>query len=195
MALTKDLITESIQKNTDLKKAEITRTFQSVMEIMKQTLSSGEDIMISGFGKLCVKEKKKRRGRNPQTGRKMNLGARRVVTFKWSRKLKEKLNTRSKKQRKRNRNITSGKKSIAFALTEPDAGSDASAITTIAVRRGDEFVIDGRKMLITNGAIADLVTVIDLTDPENRARGRECVLEIQPSPCPGSDQGDPETSI
>ena len=67
--------------------------------------------------------------------------------------------------------IASGEKTIAFALTEPDAGSDASAIKTVAVRRGDEFVINGRKMFITNGAIADLVTVIALTDPEKRARG------------------------
>lgn len=67
--------------------------------------------------------------------------------------------------------IASGKKTIAFALTEPDAGSDASAIKTTAVRQGNEFVINGRKMFITNGAIADLVTVIALTDPEKRAKG------------------------
>ena len=67
--------------------------------------------------------------------------------------------------------IASGEKTIAFALTEPDVGSDASAIKTTAVREGDEFVINGAKMFITNGAIADLVTVIALTDPEKRARG------------------------
>jgi len=67
--------------------------------------------------------------------------------------------------------IASGKKTIAFALTEPDAGSDASAIKTMAVRHGDEFVINGRKTFINNGAIADLVTVIALTDLEKRAKG------------------------
>jgi len=67
--------------------------------------------------------------------------------------------------------IASGKKTIAFALTEPDAGSDASAIKTMAVRHGDEFVINGRKMFINNGAIPDLVTVIALTDLEKRAKG------------------------
>ena len=99
MTLTKDRIIESIHKDTNLKKVETARTFQSLMEIMKKTLSSGEDILISGFGKFCVKEKKERKGRNPQTEEDMTLEGRRVVTFKWSGKLKEKLN-RKKKNRK-----------------------------------------------------------------------------------------------
>ena len=93
MTLTKNRIIENIYKNTDLMKSEAARTFQSLMEIMKQTLESGEDVLISGFGKLCVKEKKERKGRNPQTGKEMSLEGRRVVTFKCSGKLKEKLNT------------------------------------------------------------------------------------------------------
>ena len=99
MTLTKDRIIESIHKDTNLKKVETARTFQSLMEIMKKTLSSGEDILISGFGKFCVKEKKERKGRNPQTEEDMTLEGRRVVTFKCSGKLKEKLN-RKKKNRK-----------------------------------------------------------------------------------------------
>lgn len=67
--------------------------------------------------------------------------------------------------------IASGEKIIAFALTEPDAGSDASAIKTFAQRDGDRFTINGTKMFITNGAIADLVTLIALTDREKRAHG------------------------
>ena len=67
--------------------------------------------------------------------------------------------------------IASGEKTIAFALTEPDVGSDASAIKTSAVRENDEFVLNGRKMFITNGAIADLVTVFAVTDPQKRSRG------------------------
>ncbi|MEW5912396.1 MAG: acyl-CoA dehydrogenase family protein [Thermodesulfobacteriota bacterium] len=67
--------------------------------------------------------------------------------------------------------IASGEKTIAFALTEPDAGSDASAIRTSAVRQGDHFILNGRKMFITNGAIADLVTVLAVTDPVRKARG------------------------
>jgi len=84
MTLTKDRIIESLYKNTDLMKSEAAQTFQSLIEIMKQTLSSGEDILVSGFGKFCVKEKKERKGRNPATGNDMILESRRVVTFKWS---------------------------------------------------------------------------------------------------------------
>jgi len=93
MTLTKERIIKGIWKDTDQKKAEIQRTFESFVEIMKQTLVSGEDIMISGFGKFCVKEKNDRRGRNPQTGESINLDGRRVVTFKCSGKIKGKLNS------------------------------------------------------------------------------------------------------
>jgi integration host factor subunit alpha len=63
------------------------------MELMKETLSSGEDVLISGFGKFCVKEKVKRRGRNPATGYPIMLSARRVVTFKYSGKLRDRCNS------------------------------------------------------------------------------------------------------
>ena len=101
MTLTKDRVIESIYKNTDLMKSDAAQTFQALLEIMKQTLSSGEDILVSGFGKFCVKEKKERKGRNPATADDMILKARRIVTFKWSGKLKEKLNTKQKKRKKR----------------------------------------------------------------------------------------------
>jgi len=92
MTLTKDRIIDNLYKDTGLMKSEAAQTFQSLMEIMKQTLESGEDILISGFGKFCVKEKKERKGRNPATAHDIILKARRVVTFKCSEKLKEKLN-------------------------------------------------------------------------------------------------------
>jgi len=63
------------------------------LEIMKKTLENGEDILISGFGKFCVKAKKERKGRNPATGDDMMLAPRKVVTFKCSGKLREKINT------------------------------------------------------------------------------------------------------
>lgn len=69
MTLTKSHIIESVRNNTDLSKAGSSETLESLLEIMKETLSSAEDILISGFGKFCVKEKKERRGRNPQTGK------------------------------------------------------------------------------------------------------------------------------
>ena len=101
MTLTKDRIIDSIYKNTDLMKSEAAQTFQALLEIMKQTLESGEDVLISGFGKFCVKKKNERKGRNPATADDMILDARRVVTFKWSGKLREKLNTKKKKRKKR----------------------------------------------------------------------------------------------
>lgn len=94
MALTKNHVIESIQKTADLKKAESSRTIESLLELMKQILSSGEDLMLSGFGRFCVKEKTPRRGRNPQTGESMILDGRRVITFKCSNKLKDKLNSK-----------------------------------------------------------------------------------------------------
>ena len=65
-----------------------------LLELIKAALESGEDLMISGFGRFCVKEKAKRRGRNPATGKILVLAPRKVVTFKWSGKLKEKLCTK-----------------------------------------------------------------------------------------------------
>ena len=92
MSLTKDELIRNISKDCCfpiIKSLEIT---ESMLEIMKKTLASGEDVMISGFGKFCVKEKNSRQGRNPQTGRSLILDARRVVVFRCSPSLKEKLN-------------------------------------------------------------------------------------------------------
>jgi integration host factor subunit alpha len=65
---------------------------ESILKTIKMTLESGEDVLISGFGKFCVKEKKERRGRNPQTGDDLMLGSRRVVIFNCSSLLKDKIN-------------------------------------------------------------------------------------------------------
>jgi len=92
MTLTKYLIIDSIYQNTDVNKTQSVQTFETTLEIIKSTLESGEDILISGFGKLCVKEKKERKGRNPATGKGLMLGARRVVTFKCSGLLRDKIN-------------------------------------------------------------------------------------------------------
>jgi acyl-CoA dehydrogenase len=67
--------------------------------------------------------------------------------------------------------IAAGDKIIAFALTEPDVGSDASGIKTFAERKGDNFVINGQKMFITNGSVADYFTVLCLTDRQKKAKG------------------------
>ncbi|PIE67050.1 MAG: integration host factor subunit alpha [Deltaproteobacteria bacterium] len=92
MTLTKKDIADRIQNELGFLQnpaREITETF---LEIMKSTLASGDDILVSGFGKFCVKDKKERKGRNPATGEDAMLPARRVVTFKSSGKLREKVN-------------------------------------------------------------------------------------------------------
>ena len=65
---------------------------ESLLELIKASLESGEDVLVSCFGKFCVKEKKERKGRNPATGEDAILPARRVVTFKCSGKLRDKVN-------------------------------------------------------------------------------------------------------
>lgn len=92
MTLTKEEMIRDICSVTDLKKCDAAKAVESLFEIVKHTLTSGDDVLISGFGKLCVKEKGKRRGRNPETGRSMMLAERRIVTFKCSSVLKRKLN-------------------------------------------------------------------------------------------------------
>ncbi len=92
MTLTKSYIARTIQDRLSLPANDAYFFINSLLEIMKQTLESGEDIMLSGFGKFQVKDKKNRRGRNPQTGNHLILDARRVVTFKCSDVLKRKMN-------------------------------------------------------------------------------------------------------
>lgn len=91
MALTKNDIVTRIHELGFTKKKSI-ESVETLLETMKSTLASGEDILISGFGKFCVKEKKKRRGRNPATGSDLLLAERKVVTFKCAGKLRDKVN-------------------------------------------------------------------------------------------------------
>jgi integration host factor subunit alpha len=65
---------------------------ETLLELIKSTLESGEDVLISGFGKFCVKDKRERKGRNPATGEDMMLALRRVATFKCSGMLRDKIN-------------------------------------------------------------------------------------------------------
>jgi len=69
------------------------------------------------------------------------------------------------------RPLAQGEKIAAFALTEPQAGSDAAAIKTTAVRDGNDYILNGSKVFITNGDIADIITVMAVTDPTLGARG------------------------
>jgi len=92
MALTKAQIIEEVRTRNGFTLKKSSKTVEVLFEIMKQTLESGEDVLISGFGKFCVKDKKERRGRNPATGEDLMLAPRKVVTFKGSGKLREIVN-------------------------------------------------------------------------------------------------------
>ncbi len=92
MNLTKAQLSDSIRKQLGLSKAKSAQVIESLLEIINKTLEDGEDVLVSGFGKFCVKEKGKRRGRNPQTGEDLMLGERRVVTFRYSGVLRDEIN-------------------------------------------------------------------------------------------------------
>ncbi|MDH3357239.1 MAG: integration host factor subunit alpha [Desulfobacteraceae bacterium] len=92
MTLTKIQIVESIQNQTGFPKNRSLEIVETLLEVIKKTLESGEDVLVSGFGKFCVKEKKERKGRNPATGDDMMLEPRKVVTFKCSGKLRNRIN-------------------------------------------------------------------------------------------------------
>ncbi len=92
MALTKADIINSVQAEEGLTKQQSTEVIETLIEIIKKTLASGEDVLISGFGKFCIRDKNERKGRNPATGDDLMLAPRRVVTFKCSGKLRDRIN-------------------------------------------------------------------------------------------------------
>jgi integration host factor subunit alpha len=92
MTLTKIQIVESIRYQTGSPRNRSLENVETLLEIIKRTLASGEDVLVSGFGKFCVKEKKERKGRNPSTGDAMMLEPRKVVTFTCSGKLRRRIN-------------------------------------------------------------------------------------------------------
>jgi len=92
MALTKRKIVDRITDELGFTLNESTAAIEAVLDIIKSSLESGQDVLVSGFGKFCVKEKAQRKGRNPATGEDLMLPARRVVTFKWSGKLRDRVN-------------------------------------------------------------------------------------------------------
>ena len=93
MSLTKDDIVEAVAAEIGFPKNQSVELVETLLELIKNTLESGDDILVSGFGKFRVKEKKERRGRNPATGDDMMLEPRRVVTFHCSGKLRKKINS------------------------------------------------------------------------------------------------------
>jgi integration host factor subunit alpha len=92
MTLTKADIVESVNNELGYPKNRCSELVETLLDIIKESLERGEDVLISGFGKFCLKEKKQRRGRNPATGDDLLLGERKVVTFKCSHLLRDKIN-------------------------------------------------------------------------------------------------------
>jgi integration host factor subunit alpha len=92
VSLTKDNIIEAVAEETGFLKHQSAEVVEFLIEIIKRSLESGEDVLVSGFGKFKVREKKARKGRNPATGEGVILDPRRVVTFHCSGKLRKKIN-------------------------------------------------------------------------------------------------------
>ena len=92
MTLTKAHIVDAISDQIGYPKNHSSEIVEILLEIIKKALESGDDVMISNFGKFCVRAKKERKGRNPATGKDMILEPRRVVTFQWSGRLRKKVN-------------------------------------------------------------------------------------------------------
>jgi len=92
MSLTKKDIVEQVYNELGFPRNQSVEIVESLLEIIKATLESDDDLLVSGFGKFTVRDKQERKGRNPATGEDLMLKPRRVVTFKWSGTLRDKVN-------------------------------------------------------------------------------------------------------
>lgn len=90
--MTKNDLIDAVRAATNCPKIEAIDIVENVLDILKDTLASGEEVKISGFGKFVVNRKKDRTGRNPQTGETLTITARKVLSFKPSTLLKQHLN-------------------------------------------------------------------------------------------------------
>ncbi len=93
MTITKAHIIEAVREQMDFPKNDCIDVIEKLLDIIKTTLENGEDIMVSGFGKFRVMDKKQRKGRNPATDKAMILDQRRVITFRCSGVLRKKVNS------------------------------------------------------------------------------------------------------
>ena len=94
MALTKEKLSTNLEARLGMERQESRKAVERLLKIMKDTLSQGEDLLISGFGKFSIHQKRARRGRNPQTQERMTLAARKVLVFKASGVLRKRINSK-----------------------------------------------------------------------------------------------------
>ena len=92
MTLSKGDIVDLVSDKNGFSKKQSVDVVETLIRILKDSLISGDDVLISGFGKFCVNQKQERRGRNPATGKPMMLKARKIVTFRCSKNLRNQLN-------------------------------------------------------------------------------------------------------
>ena len=93
MTMTKAQIVETVQDDLGLQRKKVVEVIETLLEMIKRTLENGEDVLITGFGKFCIKTKKERSGvRNITTGEELILPPRQVITFKCSGKLRDRIN-------------------------------------------------------------------------------------------------------
>ncbi len=92
MTLTKENLVETVRDVCGFTRKDSHKLVGKLLGIIKDTLVNGEDVLVSGFGKFCVKDKRRRRGRNPATGEDLMLEPRKVVIFKCSGVLRDKMN-------------------------------------------------------------------------------------------------------
>lgn len=134
---------------------------------------SGADVLTTGLALEALQYGGRDSGLNLSLGAHLTIGAMPIA-----------LHGSEEQKRAWLPGLASGERIGAFAITEPGAGSDTASITTRAVRRGDTYVIDGAKTFITNGSIADVVTVVAVTDPDAPA-GQRMSAFLVPTDTPG----------
>jgi len=89
----KSHLVDAIQEGTPMTKKKASDVVEALLDLMKGSLASGDDVLISGFGKFCVNEKREHKGRNPATGDSMQISPRKFVRFRCSRLLRDKINS------------------------------------------------------------------------------------------------------
>lgn len=96
--MTKADIVEIVFEKVGFSKKDVGAVIEEIFESIKNTLESGEKVKISGFGNFTIRQKRARRGRNPQTGNEITIDQRRVMTFKASQLLKKAINSKTHQQ-------------------------------------------------------------------------------------------------